>query len=56
MHPPTDAKAEKLYVESKGVMAEKYDILLQSGIAHMRGVDGALPPAFLQAQGTGFVG
>ena len=31
------------YVVSKGVLAEKYDILLHFAIAHMRRVDGALP-------------
>ena len=45
MCPPPDAKAKKSteYVESKGVLAEKYDILLHFAIAHMRRVDGALP-------------
>jgi len=44
--PPPDAKAKKSaeYVESKGVLAEKYDVLLHFAIAHMRRVDGALPP------------
>ena len=46
MCPPPDAKAKKSaeYVESKGVLAEKYDVLLHFAIAHMRRVDGALPP------------
>ena len=46
MCPPPDAKAMKSakYVESKGVLAEKYDILLHFAIAHTRRVDGALPP------------
>ena len=45
MCPPPDAKAKKSaeYVESKGVLAEKYDVLLHFAIAHMRRVDGALP-------------
>ena len=54
---PPDANAKKSaeYVESKGALAEKYNVLLHFAIAHMRRVDGALP-AFLRAQGTGFVG
>ena len=45
MCPPPDAKAKKSteYVESKGVLAEKYDILLHFPIAHMLCVDCALP-------------
>ena len=45
MCPPPDAKAKKSteYVESKGVLAEKYDILLHFAIAHMCCVVGALP-------------
>ena len=45
MCPPPDAKAKKSaeYVESKGVLAEKYDVLLHFAITHMRRVDGALP-------------
>ena len=45
MCPPPDAKAKKSaeYVESKGVLAEKYDVLLHFAIAHMLCVDGALP-------------
>jgi len=36
--PPPDAKAKKSaeYVESKGVLAEKYFVLLHFAIAHMR--------------------
>ena len=45
MCPTPDANAKKSaeYVESKGVLAEKYDVLLHFAIAHMRRVDGALP-------------
>ena len=45
MCPPPDAKAKKSaeYVESKGVLAEKYDVLLHFAMAHMCRVDGALP-------------
>ena len=44
--PPPDAKAKKAadYVESKGVLAERYDVLMHFAIAHMRRADGALPP------------
>lgn len=44
--PPPDAKAKKRddYVESKGVLAERYDVLLHFAIAHMRRADGALAP------------
>ena len=43
--PPPDAKAKKSteYVESKGVLADKYNILLHFAFAHMSRVDGALP-------------
>ena len=46
MCPPPDTKAKTSaeYVESKGVLAEKYDVLLHLAIAHIRRVDGALPP------------
>ena len=41
---PPDAKAKSAeYVESKGILAEKYDVLQHFAIAHMRRVDGALP-------------
>ena len=45
MCPPPDAKAKKTieYVESKGDLAEKYDVLLHFTIAHMHRVDCALP-------------
>ena len=55
--PPPDAKAKKSaeYVESKGVLAEKYDVLLHFAIAHAS--CGRRPAtAFLRAQGTGFLG
>ena len=46
MCPPPDAKAKKAAdsVESKGVLAEHYDVLMHFAIAHMCLVDGALPP------------
>ena len=45
MCPPPHAKAKKTieYVESKGDLAEKYDVLLHFTIAHMHRVDCALP-------------
>jgi len=44
--PAPDAKAKKsdTYVESKGVLALRYDILMHFAIAYMRRLDGAEPP------------
>ena len=43
--PPPASKAKRAadYVESKGVLAEHYDIMMHFAIAHMRRADGALP-------------
>ena len=41
---PPKAKKSAENVESKGVLAEKYDVLLHFAIAHMCRVEGALPP------------
>jgi len=44
--PPPDPKAKRAadYVESKGVLAERYDVMMHFAIAHMRRADGVLPP------------
>jgi hypothetical protein len=44
--PPPASKAKRAadYVESKGVLAERYDVMMHFAIAHMRRADGALPP------------
>jgi hypothetical protein len=44
--PPPDKKAKKAdgYTESIGVLGLKYDPLMHYAIAHLRRVDGALPP------------